>query len=534
DEAGAIQFAHPNLHGTVMVTAGAAGCRFSTLTEVNASDIVLPLRPILTSAAAYEVGDYVSGIDVNNGMFHAGDGNVDMAFVMPSLQVEALMSFDLAGMMGPPEVIEILGEQFEVPSNVFIPQQWELFVEIIKDHYYLYLPAGGHTLTAMSGRIPLDALLGGGDITQLLPLIDWRETDILPINVSGNMYNADLYVDPDLHDTVTMNLANVPPGSTTWCFSAGDLDNLAGLGRVIPLGLNSFACAGGGGACAGAVSLSTTAATGEFSGMGYFAAAAVDLTDTDDALVILDRARRPQTYTTNMTSFFRLLELGYDLGEFFWSDAGNPGIGSPPVHLHMARLGSTASEEIYWEFMIPGERLSFFVPKLPAAAPPSPAPGLDYSWEQVAVGLGYDLPTFDFNAFAFSDVFAHASHLAVDDAVVTMFYDPAGIGGTLAGGSPGGSAAARFVLASPVPNPCGSATALRFELDRPQTVQLAIHGVDGRRLATLLRGERGAGSHSFEWDVRDDRGRPLPRGVYLARLTAPGAAVTRTLVVGRR
>lgn len=527
DGTGAITFTDPALQGPIDVTAGAAGYRYFTLVDVNANDLVLALRPIAMGGTEYQVGDYVSGIDVDNGSFHYGDGNIDMALVLPALRISSLIDFDMVNLMGPLEQMYVLGQPFEIPSNIFVPQQWEAFVEIIKDHYYLYLEPGAYTLAALSGRVPLDVVLSGGDLTALLEVMSWREIDIRDVTVAGDTYDADLTVDPDLVTTVTMNLANVPPGSSTLCLSVGDLENQAGLGRLVTLGIKSFACAGGGDPCGGAVALTTTAATGEFAGMGYVAAAMVDLTDTDDGLVLLDRAAHPQTYTTTMSSFFRLLEPAFDNGAFSWNDAANPGVGSPPVHLQMARIGSTDSTEVYWELMIAGGNLAFGLPALPPEAPPAPVAGVTYRWEQASLGLGYALPSFDYNAFAFTDITAHLTHVAVDGLDVTLPEDAQGADDRT------GPWANGVLLEPGTPNPFCSATRLRFELARPAPVDLAIYGVDGRRIVTLLQGERAGGAHDVVWQGRDAEGRPVPSGVYWARLNARGENLTRMVILQR-
>jgi hypothetical protein len=527
DESGQATMVSPDLQGPLDVTAGANGYRYFTLVGVNANDIVLALRPIASTAPAYQVGDYVSGIDVNNGTMHYGDGNLDMALVLPMSRAGGLTAFNVGNAVAVPETILVLGQPVVVPSNVFIPQQWEVFVEIVKAHYALHLEPGDYTLTAISGRVPLDVLLGGGDLTALLAAMDWREVDVLDITVNGDTNAADLTVDPDLVDTITMNLANVPSGSTTMCFSAGDLDNQAGLGRLAPLGIRSFACAGGGAPCSGAVSLSTTAPAGEFAGTGYLAAATVYFTDTEDALVLLDRGPYPQSFTTTMSSFFHLLEPAYADGEFTWNDAADSAAGSPPVHLQMADIGNLEGTEIYWELMIPGGLLEFGLPALPPEAPPAPLSGGTYRWEQAAAGLGYALPAFDYNAFAFSDVAAHVTHLATDALGVALLYDPQGTP------DPAGARAPRLALSGAAPSPFHDATCIRFELARATPVDLAIYGVDGRRIVTLLQGERAPGGYEVVWAGTDARGRAVPSGVYWARLNANGERGACTVILQR-
>ena len=519
--AGELTFTDPALQGPLAVTAAAPGHGFFTLIDVDASDLVIPLAPLTTGTTTYEVGDGVGGIDVDNGAFHVGDGNVDLAVVLPALALEDLLRFDPEGLFGPLETIEILGEPIEIPSNVYLPQQWELFVEIVKDHYYLYLEEGAYTLTALSGRVPNDVLLAGGDITQLLGAIEWREADLLDIEVSGNLYSADLHVDPDLSSTVTLNLDHIPAASTSYCISAGDLDGLSGLGRLVPLGIDARQCAAGGGPCSETVQLTTTAASGEFTGMTYFPAVAVDLNESDDVLVLLDRTPRPQTYTATLASFFQPLTLDYDAGVFAYSDAQNPTSGSPPVDLHIARLVEPGTNAIVWELMVPGDGLAFELPLLPAEAPVGPTPGAEYTWEHLALALTFELSGFDFNAFALSDITAHGSHLALDQTPVAF---------AVAAGLPEPDAPSLLTLHAAQPNPFVGETAIAFRLAEARAVDLAVCTLAGRRIATLARGQYAPGDYRVSWNGRDARGHRVPSGVYWVQLQAGDMAAGSKLL----
>jgi hypothetical protein len=82
---------------------------------------------------------------------------------------------------------------------------------------------------------------------------------------------------------------------------------------------------------------------------------------------------------------------------------------------------------------------------------------------------------------------------------------------------------ARDLLAPNVPNPFNPRTTLRFELTAGATVELAVFDVSGRRIATLAAGHRAAGRHEAVWQGRDDAGRSVPSGVYLARLRVDGS-----------
>lgn len=77
-------------------------------------------------------------------------------------------------------------------------------------------------------------------------------------------------------------------------------------------------------------------------------------------------------------------------------------------------------------------------------------------------------------------------------------------------------------------------TALSLSLPGPGEVRLDIFDARGRRVRGLLAGETlAAGTHALTWDGRDDAGRRLSVGVYLARALAGGRAAVAKLVLVR-
>lgn len=92
-------------------------------------------------------------------------------------------------------------------------------------------------------------------------------------------------------------------------------------------------------------------------------------------------------------------------------------------------------------------------------------------------------------------------------------------------------AASGFLGASP--NPVRSRTALSFELARESRVELTVHDLGGRRVATVASGVYGAGRHAVEWNGRGADGRELPGGLYFARFEGGGVTVTRKVTVVR-
>lgn len=91
---------------------------------------------------------------------------------------------------------------------------------------------------------------------------------------------------------------------------------------------------------------------------------------------------------------------------------------------------------------------------------------------------------------------------------------------------------ARFALHQNVPNPVsGPSTVLRYGLPRSGPVELAIYGLRGERVRTLVSEFQAAGRRSVVWNRRDDSGRLVPSGIYFYRLEAGGDRATRKVVV---
>lgn len=67
------------------------------------------------------------------------------------------------------------------------------------------------------------------------------------------------------------------------------------------------------------------------------------------------------------------------------------------------------------------------------------------------------------------------------------------------------------------PNPFNPRTTIAFTLDEATDVAIDVHDLRGRRVRALLAPTPlGAGRHAQAWDGRDDAGRVVPGGVYLA------------------
>lgn len=82
------------------------------------------------------------------------------------------------------------------------------------------------------------------------------------------------------------------------------------------------------------------------------------------------------------------------------------------------------------------------------------------------------------------------------------------------------------------PNPASAET--RIALAFPSggaTARLAVYGLDGRRVRTLLDGHVAAGERAVSWDATDDAGRRVEPGIYFVRLEWGTQHLQRKLAV---
>lgn len=84
----------------------------------------------------------------------------------------------------------------------------------------------------------------------------------------------------------------------------------------------------------------------------------------------------------------------------------------------------------------------------------------------------------------------------------------------------GGTVPVHFALHQNRPNPFSHATSIAFDLPVGSAVRLDVFDLQGRRIRTLVNHSFGPGRHVATWDRQDHRGRDVPVGVYLYRLTA--------------
>ena len=81
------------------------------------------------------------------------------------------------------------------------------------------------------------------------------------------------------------------------------------------------------------------------------------------------------------------------------------------------------------------------------------------------------------------------------------------------------------------PNPFNPTTTITFALPRDMDIELSVFDVAGRRVATLRSGREPAGIHAVVWDGRSALGETVSSGVYIYRLRAGEAVLTRKMIL---
>jgi hypothetical protein len=97
---------------------------------------------------------------------------------------------------------------------------------------------------------------------------------------------------------------------------------------------------------------------------------------------------------------------------------------------------------------------------------------------------------------------------------------------------PGDGAALGFTRA-PRPNPSRNGVDFQFALNVAGHARIEVYDARGARVATIADHELPAQSFTARWDGTATNGRAVDSGVYWVRLTLPGYAQSRRVVIAR-
>jgi DNA-binding beta-propeller fold protein YncE len=130
-------------------------------------------------------------------------------------------------------------------------------------------------------------------------------------------------------------------------------------------------------------------------------------------------------------------------------------------------------------------------------------------------------------------VFSTATQLQVGGAI-TCTLPPQGITFDAATGQVTGVPTIGPVLsfAPPAPNPARGSVRLEARMPRAEAATFTIHDLAGRRVRSFIR-PGGPGLVQVSWDLRDEGGRIVPPGLYLADVRAGLERCTQSILVVR-
>ncbi|TET77194.1 MAG: T9SS type A sorting domain-containing protein, partial [Candidatus Cloacimonadota bacterium] len=92
-----------------------------------------------------------------------------------------------------------------------------------------------------------------------------------------------------------------------------------------------------------------------------------------------------------------------------------------------------------------------------------------------------------------------------------------------------------FSLRQNFPNPIFSETQITYSIpgNSNAITNLKIYNVTGRQVKTLVNKNQLTGFYTVRWDCRDDKGKPIPNGIYFYRLSVGEKIAVKKMVVIR-
>jgi len=93
------------------------------------------------------------------------------------------------------------------------------------------------------------------------------------------------------------------------------------------------------------------------------------------------------------------------------------------------------------------------------------------------------------------------------------------------------SSVKKTMLFGATPNPFNPSTKLRFDLAQSERVEISIFNLRGELVNRIVNQVFDSGSHEVVWEGRDDSGRNVSSGVYIARMSAGKIIMTQRMVL---
>ena len=88
-----------------------------------------------------------------------------------------------------------------------------------------------------------------------------------------------------------------------------------------------------------------------------------------------------------------------------------------------------------------------------------------------------------------------------------------------------------FAILGNYPNPFNPSTAIEFSLGKAGSADISLYNVAGQKVRELLSGSMKAGVHTVVWNGRDNFGRTVSAGVYIAKLTMGSSVTAKSMML---
>jgi hypothetical protein len=88
-----------------------------------------------------------------------------------------------------------------------------------------------------------------------------------------------------------------------------------------------------------------------------------------------------------------------------------------------------------------------------------------------------------------------------------------------------------FGIRGTYPNPFNLSATIDYALSEAGDVSLSVSSITGQKIRTLLSGPLAAGAHSAVWDGKDDSGKTVSSGIYIAHLRSGKLTASRRMAL---
>lgn len=179
------------------VTAQSPGFMAATIPDAKPGALTIQMTR-LEGQNQFEISGNTEGFGkmVNNGLVHFG-------LVIPALRREEFLSFDMSTVLSPQsDRIDVIGNSFEIPSNLTMPEQTVTYIfdiKLNKPKYRFYVRnPGQYVMSATHGSFPLSKVAGdirsGKSIFELINHLTFLEGGERALSVSGHSPGNNLMV----------------------------------------------------------------------------------------------------------------------------------------------------------------------------------------------------------------------------------------------------------------------------------------------------------------------------------------------------